>query len=181
MFEFKGKDLIAVTTNDGAMHVIDAADLSKPLASTPAFGSAGGAVASWQDMSGGRWILAPSAKAVVAWKLVEKSGGVALEAGWTSRDMVTPVTPVIVNGVVFALASGEFRTSDASVTAAQRVAKSSKAVLYSLDAMTGKELWNSGDAISTLVGSGRLAAGGGRIYVGGHDGTQYAFGIGIEH
>ena len=181
MFEFKGKDLIAVTTNDGAMHVIDAADLSKPLASTPAFGSAGGAVASWQDMSGGRWILAPSAKAVVAWKLVEKAGGVALEAGWTSRDMVTPVTPVIVNGVVFALGSGEFRTSDAGMTAAQRAAKSTKAVLYSLDATTGKELWNSGDAIGTFVDSGRLAAGGGRIYVGAHDGTQYAFGIGIEH
>ena len=181
VFEFKGKDLIAVTTSDGAMQVVDTADLSKPLASTPAFGSSGGAVASWQDMSGGRWILAPAAKAVVAWKLVEKAGGVAFEAGWTSRDMMTPVTPVIVNGVVFALGSGEFRSSDAGMTAAQRAAKSSRAVLYSLDAMTGKELWNSGETISTFVGSGRLAAGGGRIYVGGHDGTQYAFGIGIEH
>ncbi len=184
MFEFKGKDMLAVTTNDGALHVIDTADLSKPAASTAAFAMkdfATGAVASWQDMSGGRWILVPTGKSIAAWKLVQKDGGVALETGWTSREMVTPVTPLIVNGVVFALGTGEFRTSDASVTAAQRAAKSAKAVLYSLDAATGKELWNSGTTINGFVTTGRLAAGGGRVYVGANDGTQYAFGIGIEH
>lgn len=184
VFEFKGKDMIAVTTNDGALHVIDAANLTKPAASTPAFAAkdyATGGVASWQDMSGGRWILAPTGKAIAAWKVVATDGGVALEAAWTSPEMVTPVTPLIVNGVVFALGSGEFRTSDTRMTAAQRAAKSAKAVLYSLDANTGKELWNSGTTIDGFVTTGRLAAGGGRVYVGANDGTQYAFGIGIEH
>jgi len=46
---------------------------------------------------------------------------------------------------------------------------------------TGKELWNSGNAITSFVHSGGLAAGGGRVYVGGHDGTQYAFGFPMEH
>ena len=184
VFEFKGKDLLAVTTNDGAMHAIDTADLSKPLASTPPFAAkdfAAGAVASWQDAAGVRWILGPAGGNVSAWKLVEKNGGVAFEAGWTSRDMMTPVTPVIVNGVVFALASGEFRSSDAGMTAAQRAAKSTRAVLYALDAATGKDVWNSGETIGTFVDTGRMAAGAGRIYVGAHDGTQYAFGLGIEH
>jgi hypothetical protein len=42
-----------------------------------------------------------------------------------SRDLTTPVTPVAVNGVVFALASGE---------AIARGQKSTPAVLYALDA-----------------------------------------------
>jgi hypothetical protein len=191
VFEFKGKDLLAVTTNDGALHVIDTANLSKPAASSPVFSSkdfATGALASWQDMSGVRWILAPGGAygankngGVTAWKVVERGGGIALEPGWTSRDMVSPVTPIIVNGVVFALATGEFRTNDASVTAAQRVQKSSRAVLYALDATNGKDMWNSGTTMTTFVDTGRLAAGGSRVYVGTHDGTQYAFGFPIEH
>jgi hypothetical protein len=32
-----------------------------------------------------------------------------------------------------------------------------------------------------MVRTGGLAAGGGRVYVGGHDGTQYAFGFPMEH
>ena len=54
-------------------------------------------------------------------------------------------------------------------------------MLYALDAQTGKELWNSGKTITSFVHSGGLAAGGGRVYVGAYDGTQYAFGFPIEH
>ena len=150
------------------------------MASTPGFGVkdyAAGAVATWQDMSGMRWILAPSGKSIVSWKLVDGK----LEMGWTSRDLVSPAPPIIVNGVVFALSTGEFRSSDPGVTAAQRVAKSSKAVLYALDAMTGKDVWNSGATIASFVDTGRLAAGATRVYLGTHDGTQYAFGFPIEH
>jgi outer membrane protein assembly factor BamB len=95
--------------------------------------------------------------------------------------MVSPLPPAIVNGVVFALSSGEFRSSDPQLTAAQRAQRSSPAILYALDASTGKELWNSGSTITSFVHSGGLAAGGGRVYVGGYDGTQYAFGFPMEH
>lgn len=178
VFEQSGKDLVAVTTNDGSLHVFDAADVSKPLASTPAFGVkdyAVGSVATWQDMSGARWILVPTGKAIAAWKLANGQ----LELGWTTRDLVSPTTPVIVNTVVFALSTGESR--DSNLTAAQRVAKSSKAVLYAIDSATGKDVWNSGSTLSSFVGTGRLAAGGSRVYVGTHDGNQYAFGFPIEH
>lgn len=197
IFDYKGKDLIAVTSNDGRLHLLDSAALgATPLGKTPAFSTAGfeaGALASWQDSSGVRWILSPAAGAVsfangeikngaiVAWKLVEENGAPVLQPGWVSRDLLSPLPPIVINGVIFALSSGEFRTNDARMTAAQRAARSSPAILYALDAATGRELWNSGTAISSFVHSGGLSGGGTRVYVGTHDGTQYAFGFPIEH
>jgi outer membrane protein assembly factor BamB len=203
VFEYKGKDLIAVATSDGQVELLDSATLGgQPLATTPAFSSANfatGSLASWQDAAGKRWVLAPAGGsaatgtgfaegngelkngAIVAFEVVEENGTPALRPRWVSRDMVSPLPPAIVNGVVFGLSSGEFRSSDAEVTAAQRAQRSSKAVLYALDAATGKELWNSGSTITSFVHSGGLAAGAGRVYVGGHDGTQYAFGFPMEH
>jgi outer membrane protein assembly factor BamB len=67
------------------------------------------------------------------------------------------------------------------VTAAQRKERSVPAVLYALDAATGKEFWNSGNTITSFVHSGGLSAGGSQIYLGTHDGTLYAFGFPIEH
>jgi len=203
VFEYKDRDLIAVTTSDGQMQLLDTVALGgQPLATTPAFSSANfatGSLASWQDSAGTRWVLAPAGGAVaagagfaagngevkngaiVAFKVVEQNGSLTLQPGWVSRDMVSPLPPAIINGVVFALASGEFRSSDDRLSAAQAAQRSSKAILYALDAATGKELWNSGSAIASFVHSGGLAAGGGRVYVGGHDGTQYAFGFPMEH
>jgi outer membrane protein assembly factor BamB len=202
VFDYKDKDLIAVATSDGKIQLLDSAALAGPvLAASQAFSSedfATGSLASWQDSNGTRWVLAPAGGAVaagagfagngdvkngaiVAFKVVEQNGTPTLQPGWVSRDMVSPLTPAVINGVVFALASGEFRSSDARLTAAQRTQRSSNAVLYALDAATGKELWNSGSAITSVVHSGGLAAGAGRVYVGGHDGTQYAFSFPMEH
>lgn len=202
VFDFKDKDLIAVASNDGQVHLLDAGALNVPVAKTPAFSSAdfaAGALASWQDPAGARWLLAPAGGAtpagvgfkaangdvktgaIVAWKVVEQKGALTLQPGWVSRDMVAPLTPIVVNGVIFAVSSGEFRTSDAKVTPAQRAQRSSRAVLYALDSATGKELWNSGETISGFVKTGGLAAGGSRVYVASNDGTQYVFGFPIEH
>jgi outer membrane protein assembly factor BamB len=112
---------------------------------------------------------------------MEENGAPVLRPGWVSRDMVSPLPPAIVNGVVFALSGGDIDLSDAELTAAPGVQRSSNAVLYALDSATGKELWNSGSTITSFVYSGRLSAGAGRVYVGGHDGTQYAFGFPMEH
>ena len=202
VFDYKEKDLIAVTS-DGKMLLLDSAALDGPaLSATAAFSNpdfAMGALASWQDATGARWILAPAGGAaaasagfptgngevkngaIVALKVVELNGIPALQPGWVSRDMVSPLTPAIVNGVVFALSSGEFRSNDPKLGVAQRAQRSSNAVLYALDAATGKELWNSANTITSFVHSGGLAAGGGRVYVGSHDGIQYAFGFPMEH
>jgi outer membrane protein assembly factor BamB len=88
---------------------------------------------------------------------------------------------VIINGVVFVLSSGELRSNDARLGAAERIRRSSPAVLYALDAISGQELWNSGNTMTSFVHSGGLSAGGGRIYVSTHDAVQYSFGFPIEH
>ena len=79
----------------------------------------------------------------------------------------------MLNGVVFAASNGE------SVGAAPVQRKPS--VLYALDAVTGKALWNSGNAMSSFVPGVPLSAGDGQVYVVTADGTLYAFGVPLEH
>ena len=187
VFQLKDKTLIAAAATDGSVHLLDAAKLSAAVATTPAAGkdAAPGSLASWQDASGTRWILVPTNNAIVAWKVVEQGGGVSLQPGWTSRALVAPLTPTIINGVVLAISSGEFRPSgnnaDSKVTAAQRAARSGKAVIYALDGTTGKELWNSGTTITSFARSGALSGGMGQLYLTTYDSTIYAFGFPIEH
>lgn len=182
IFDYKDKPLVAIASKDGSVHVLPST-LESPLTKSPAASSAGdvqtGALTSWQDADGTRWVLAPSAGSVAAWKLAESNGTLALTRGWASRDMVSPLPPMVMNGVVFAVSSGEFRGQDA--TAAQRAQKSAKAVLYALDGKTGKELWNSGNTITSFVHSGGLSGAGSQLYLQTYDGTLYAFGFPIEH
>jgi hypothetical protein len=196
VFEYKGKDLIAVTTNDGRLHLVDAANLGTALDKSAPFSApkyAAGSVTSWQEPSGTRWILVAAGGSVAkgfpgtngqvqngtiaAFKVGDKNGAPALEPAWLSRDMISPLAPIVVNGVVFAVSSGEQRGGDVKST----IQNSKNAVLYALDPATGKEMWNSGSTITSFVHSGGLSAGGSRIYVSGYDGTQYAFGYPIEH
>jgi len=53
-------------------------------------------------------------------------------------------------------------------------------VLYALDATTGKDLWNSGDGISSPVRGVSPSGGDGQVYVVTPDGTIYTFGIPVE-
>ena len=63
-------------------------------------------------------------------------------------------------------------------TAAERIAGSTNAVLYALDARTGQELWSSGDQIASWNHWGRKSSvANGRVYIGTFDGYLYAFGI----
>src|SRR5262249_46919891 len=194
IFEYKGKTLVAAPTKDGQIHLLDSANLDgAPLSTTPASVKAGdfspGALASWQDAGGTRWILAPTMGteaaatkgAVVAWKIVDQNGAPTLEPGWASRELVSPLPPTIINGVVFVTSSGEFRSSDSKVTAAERARRSSRAVLYALDGTTGKELWNSGTTIASFTRGAALSGGVGQIYLTTYDGTIYAFGFPMEH
>src|SRR6187549_131105 len=104
---------------------------------------------------------------LVAFTVVDQNDTPTLQAQWTSRDLASPVTPVVVNGVVFALASGE----------AKGRGRSSNAVLY---AATGKELWTSGTTITSPVRGVGPSAGDSQVYVGASDGTLYVFGMPME-
>jgi hypothetical protein len=167
LFQYKDKTLAAAATKDGSIHVLDTASMKAPFTPPTTAGAAGGALSSWLDPDGTRWLLVPTASAVSAWKLVDQSGTPALQKGWTSRDITSPITPIIVNGVVFSASSGQ---------------RGTPAVLYALDGSTGKELWNSGKTIVSFIPhGGGLSAGGSQLYLGTYDGTFYAFGFPIEH
>jgi outer membrane protein assembly factor BamB len=206
-FQYKGKHLIVAANTDGRLYVLDAASLGgadhrTPLSASAAYSApsdfAPGALATAEGADGSRWIFAaagpprgdnttPSTNgavtngAIAAYQLIDQAGVPTLQAAWISRDMVAPTPPTIVNGVVFAISSGEYRTADTQITAAQRVQRSKPAVLYALDAVTGKELWSSGTAIGSFVRGVAPSAGDGQVYVVTFDGTVYAFGIPLEH
>ena len=203
IFPFRERTMLAATSKDGRIHLVDSAAMAVAGSRSSPYSTASdflpGALATWQDAAGTRWILAPmegsvspdanlpasngavTNGAIVAWKVVERGRGAALEPGWVSRDLVSPLPPLVINGVVFAVSSGEFRGKDGRMTAAQRAKASVPAVVYALDAATGKELWNSGKTIASFMHGGGLAGGAGQIYLGTHDGTLYSFGFPIEH
>jgi outer membrane protein assembly factor BamB len=201
VFPYKGRNLVAAGTRDGRLHLLDSASLdSKALFVTPAYSSTQfeqAALATWQAVDGVRWLLAPASGppgsgfsprngavtngAIVAWKVSERNGAVALEPGWISRDMQSPLTPIVINGVVFALSSGEFRSDDIRLSPAERARRSSPAVLYALDGASGKVLWDSGKTISSFVHSGGLSGGASQLYLETFDENLYAFGFPIEH
>ena len=117
---------------------------------------------------------------MVAWKIVEQNGRVTMQPGWALRGLVSPLPPTIINDVAFVVSGGEYRTKNSEVTAAQRALRSSRAVVYALDATTGKELWNSGTTITSFTRGAALSGGMGQIYLGTYDGTIHAFGFPME-
>lgn len=63
------------------------------------------------------------------------------------------------------------------LTDAQRGLNTKPAVLYALDAKTGKTLYDSGGAISGWTHFSGLALADGRIYAVDHDSRLYCFGL----
>ena len=162
---WKDRDAV-VAAGGGKIHLMDAASLST-LARSASFGTPDyetGALASWTDAQGTRWVAATTPHGISTFKIVDEGGKPAFQAGWTSREIASPLPPLVVNGVLFAASTGS---------------RTTPAVLYGIDAATGKDLWNSGRGITSAVGGG-LAAGAGTIFVGGADSTLYAFGFEIE-
>ena len=160
-----------------------------------------GSLTSWEDSKGTRWVLTPfwgpkhskykapiengvvKKGAVAAFKMVDgKDGKPSLAAAWISRDMDQAEPPVVANGVVFGYGSGE-NTAQAypdvglDFRAERRIPKSTYAVLFALDAQTGKELWNSGKQIEKFNHWSGIAVANGRIYINTFDGYVYCFGI----
>jgi len=197
VFNHKGRTLIAAGSQDGRVYLADAAgrasgqqqsalSSSEPL--TRGTGSITG-LATIDDSSGNRTIAASVAGsvrsanasaangAVVALQLADQVTAPTLHVAWASRDLLSPVTPALVGGVVFALSSGEDRGGG---SASERAQRSKPAVLYALDAATGKELWNSGTTIASFVHGVGPSAGDSQVFVVTHDGTLYAFGIPME-
>jgi len=111
-----------------------------------------------------------------------------LDPVWISGDFDVPEPVAIANGVIFALSTGE-NTLQANgprviiyegrtlLTDQQRSLNTHNAVLFALDAKTGKVLYQSGDAITGWVHFSGLAVANGRVYAVDHDSNLYCFGL----
>ena len=110
-----------------------------------------------------------------------------LEPAWISGDFDVPEPVAIAGGVVFALSTGEntnqttgaahLYTGQKLLTDAERSENTKNAVLYALDAKTGKVLYQSGDTMTTWVHFSGLAVASGRVYTVDHDSRVYCFGL----
>ncbi len=160
-----------------------------------------GALSTSQDPKGTRWLYAPAwgppassapqfpitngetkGGSIMAFKVVSKDKKPLLEPAWISKDMSVPEPVVIANGVVLALSNGEnVRQVDSGgrlYTSLERAnAPSGNAILYALDAATGKELFSSAKTIASFTHFSGLAVASGRVYVVTWDSTIYAFGV----
>ena len=193
-FAYKERQLVVAPGKDGSFVLLDAAALGgadhhTALSETASFSRAGekhtwDGFASWQDKDGSAWVFASvsasiasktnSAKTngptthggVVAFKVDDADGKFVLTPAWISRDMVNPAPPVIANGVLVALSTGN---------------PSTHATLYVLDALSGKELYSSKDSISTYAGFSGVSVGDSHAFFTDHNNVLYSYGIGLEH
>ena len=195
VFTYKDKELVAAPGKDGSLVLLDSdglggGDHHTPLAQTPTLTkmatgpSQWQSLATWKDKAGAVWLLAsvhgavnPQIKwttdssaavhgSIVAFKVEEKGGHAVLTAGWVSPDLKNPAPPIVSNGVVFALDGGS---------------AGAHAMLYALDASTGKQLFSSGDAVASYSNLAGLSVGDGHVFFTTHDNTLYSFGIPLEH
>ena len=132
---------------------------------------------------------------IMAFKVAlnKATGKPVLEPAWISPDMNLPDPPAIANGVLFALATGEnpqqvhvagmihFKSvaqwKANLLTTAQRGEGTHGAVLYALDAKTGKLLYQSGSAMKSWVHFSGLAIANGKVYAVDHESNVYCFGL----
>jgi hypothetical protein len=199
VFGREQKDWIVTAGHDGRIYILDADSLGGADHHTavfrsdeivpPSSSSKGDGFrnnfATYLDDNGVRWLYAsvrgpvtaefPAKNveaptgSIVAFKINFENGKPSLTPAWRSRDMVSPAAPAISNGLVIALSTGEPAPSKK---------KGGKAILYVLDAGTGKELYVGDKA--TTYSSGGLAIANSQIYFATHDSTLYAYGLPIE-
>ena len=214
-FVYKGRELIAASGKECRVYLLDpksagGADHQTPLYKTPLFCNeevdfqdmgSWGALSTWAEPNGTRWVLAPfwgpvhpDYKAPTMNTPIAKEGGVAafkvegdaaqptLAPAWVSRDMRRGEPVIVVNGMVFGYGSGEETKQswpdiglqfDSSI----RAAKGTHATIYALDAQTGQELWTSGEQMKGWNHFSGITVVNGRVYLGTYEGTLYCFGV----
>jgi outer membrane protein assembly factor BamB len=134
---------------------------------------------------------------IMAFRLAIENQKPVLIAKWVSRNLSVPDPPIVVNGMIFAISTGENtiqRHTDPRyqalygkpgepplstrgvLTAAERGQLTTHAVLYAFDAETGKELYSSKDAIDDWTHLSSVTAARGTVFVTTRRTNIYAFG-----
>ena len=183
-----------------------------------------GAMATAVDAKGERWVYAPmwgpvskevtgflhtygeaNQGSVMAFRLAVGDGKPALIPAWVSRNLAVPEPPVVANGVVFAVSTGEntqqrttapLRPGQTGVlsgsnrqgskkasgprvrilTAQERGENTTHATLYALDAFTGQELYSSKELVDDWTHLSSVTVGAGRVYLTTRKSYIFAFG-----
>jgi hypothetical protein len=126
---------------------------------------------------------------VAAYTINQVSGKWKLTPQWLSEDMNLAEKALVANGLVFTYGSGENadqspvdRAWDQPAVSGNRIAKSTYATLYVLDAESGKTktLWSSGTEITSWNHFSGITLANGRICLGTYDGTMWCFGVARE-
>jgi outer membrane protein assembly factor BamB len=107
---------------------------------------------------------------------------------WTTPNMVVPDPPVVANGVLYALQTGEQTIQNPvlppgtprntpALAAKFRATPVSNLILYAFDAETGKQLYSSGKTITDWVHFSEPVVALGKVFIVTHDAHVYAFGV----
>jgi len=184
----------------GAMSTYESADGKRyfyfPLWGPPA-----------KDMPAFKYSNGPTPNgSIMAFQLVDDAGKLSLVPVWMSPNMTVPDSPVVANGVVYAVQTGEqtlqaqpniarqfsqrpalgtprpaFSAADAAKFFADaakfRATPVSNLVLYAFDAETGKQLYTSNKIIPDWVHFTEPVVAFGKVFVVTHDAHVYAFGL----
>ena len=172
-----------------------------------------GSPAVWKDEQGQPWVYMPlwgapakgignevarngdaSHGSLMAFRVeLNEKNRPALKLAWISPDVNLPDAPVVANGVVFIVATGENPRQDKVLgktnyksmqdwrnnllSTEERAAGTHPSVLMALDAKTGKLLFESGTAMKSWNHFGGLAIEDGNVYAVDHGSNLYCFGV----
>jgi outer membrane protein assembly factor BamB len=135
---------------------------------------------------------------IMAFQVVIEGDKPTLVPKWVSRDLAVPDPPVIANGIVYAISTGENtlqRHTDPRyheiyqkpgapplpktgiLTAEERGQNTTHAILYAFDAETGEELYSSKDLIDDWTHLSSITVADGSVYVTTRKSFVYAFGL----
>jgi outer membrane protein assembly factor BamB len=127
---------------------------------------------------------------IMAFQVVAEDGKAALLPQWISPDMIVPDPPVVANGVLFAIQTGEQTIQSPAyvhgtqdqinhnpLSAKYRSTPVNNLVLFAFDAETGKQLSASEKIIPDWVHFSEPVVALGKVFVVSHDAHVYAFGL----
>ncbi len=171
-FNYKDRDFIVAAGRDSSLYLLDTKSVTAATFQTQPLPQPVTGLATWETTEGDRWVVAATSSSLVAFQFNDDSGKPVLKQAWTSQDLSLPETPVIANGVVFTVSAGERKGKDKLT---------GHAVLYGLDAETGKQIYSTGDQVTAPANRSGLTISNGRVYFTTTDSTLYGFGYKLEH
>jgi hypothetical protein len=127
---------------------------------------------------------------IMAFQVVAEGDKLSLIPQWTSPDMIVPDAPVVANGVIYAIQTGEQTIQSPAdlhgtqdeinhnpLSAKYRSTPVNNLILFAFDAETGKQLYSSDKIITDWVHFSEPVVALDKVFVVSHDAHVYAFGL----